>query len=250
MLNIKGEIKYIKRAGKFYLDTGKMISGIYKFDNLMNKRAFSDTEKNIVFEELFKNWGLQVLKNNRIEIEIDEELFKKDSGNFIFMPNHCSNIDVLVLLASSPKPIKFIAKKSLFKIPFLGKAMKYTGMFKLDRNNHDSSVNTLKEISSKLKINNNSVVNFPEGTRSNNSKLQKFKKGGFHLAIDSQIPIVPVTILNTGKINSIGDWRLKDGDIKIIYHKPIATKGLNKDDILKLMKKTELIIKKTIENNS
>ena len=241
---IETNIKHLKRMARFYIHTGKIISAIYKMENIMENLSFNKQDKEDMLNNLLKNWGEQTLKDIEFEVHIDNGIYNKNIKNAIFMANHNSNIDTLVLLATSPKPIRMIAKKILFKIPFFGKAMTHTGFFEIDRKNHSNSLKILNNISRKLNIENRSVLSFPEGSRSRTGKLQEFKKGVFHLSITSQVPIIPITILNTQKVNGIGDWRIKDGKIIIYYHKPIFTKNLTTKDIPELITK----VRKSIES--
>ncbi len=238
-------MKYIKRATRFLLDTKRTISYVYKIDKIAKKMSLSEKTKNTMLKELLQSWGKKCTKSAKIELEIHPKM-KDIKGNFILMPNHSSNMDIPLVLYTCNHSLRFIAKKSLFKFPYLGRVLKNLEMFEIDRNNLKKAIKTIDHASEKLKNGLNSVVIFPEGTRSKDGMLKKFKKGGFHMAIDSGCPIVPVTIIGANKINAVGDWKIKDGNVKIIYHEPIDSSKYSKKDLDKLINITRKMIEKDL----
>lgn len=118
--------------------------------------------------------------------------------NYIVIANHQSLLDILVVCAALPLNFKFLAKRELFYVPFLGWAMACAGYIPLDRASHESGRRAMKTISGLLakKV---SVLLFPEGTRSPDGKIHAFKTGAFKLAHDSRVEILPVVIDGTGR---------------------------------------------------
>ena len=117
----------------------------------------------------------------------------------IFMANHQSDFDILIVLAHIPGQFRWIAKKELFKIPIFGKAMRNAGYIEIDRQNHEKALKSLDEAAQKIREG-KSVVTFPEGTRSRDGKIRPFKQGMFHLAIRAGVPIVPISIIGAREI--------------------------------------------------
>jgi len=143
-------------------------------------------------------------------------------GPVIFMSNHQSNFDILALLAAMPRQFYWIAKKELFEIPVFGTSMRRGGYIPLDRSDGRKA---LKSMDSAAKVirEGKSVVIFPEGTRSKDFQLLPFKRGGFMLALKAGVPVVPITINGSGRINPAGRTRLYRGHITINLHPPVTT---------------------------
>ena len=179
-------------------------------------------------------WSKPMLKwvvGAKIEIEISrkaQELFDTNRGA-ILMSNHSSNLDITTCFVASPTPIVFLAKASIRKVPFLGGANARVGTVFVDRGNKDS---TLKAISTLVKTvkDGRSVVVYPQGTRSKDGALKRFKKGGFHLAVQANAPVVPVYIEGTHKRLPPGKFNLKRFSEPIIvrFGDPIISNDVEK----------------------
>jgi 1-acyl-sn-glycerol-3-phosphate acyltransferase len=157
------------------------------------------------------------------------------------MANHQSNFDIPVLLGHLKVQFRWLAKMELFKIPVFGRAMRKAGYISIDRHHRESAFESLKVASSKIKSG-VSVLIFPEGTRSRDGKIRPFKKGGFVMAIDSGVPIVPVVITGTRAINPRGSFRVYPGRVSMVIHKPIATSTYTRQTKEALMEKVRRVI--------
>lgn len=167
---------------------------------------------------------------------------------YIFMGNHQSHFDVLVLFYSLDMTIRFIAKKELFKIPVFGWALTASGMIKVDRGNRQKAVASIQKAFSKLnrKV---SICIFPEGTRSPEGVLLPFKKGGFVMAIDSGIPIVPISISGTKNILRKHSIRLNPGKVKMVISPPVDVTEYKYENRAELADKVRGIVEKNIDEN-
>ncbi len=141
-------------------------------------------------------------------------------GPVIFMSNHQSNFDILSLLAKMPRQIHWIAKKELFDIPVFGPSMRRGGYIPLNRGDGRKALQSMDEAAETIRRG-KSVVLFPEGTRTQDGDLLPFKRGGFILARKAAVPVLPVTINGSGKINPANQIRLFSGNIHITLHPPI-----------------------------
>lgn len=139
---------------------------------------------------------------------------------FIIMSNHQSNFDILALLAAIPDRFYWIAKKELFDIPLFGSSMKRGGYIPLDRSDGRKALKSM-EVAASMIHQGRSVVIFPEGTRSRDGRLLPFKRGGFMLAVRAGVPVVPVTVNGSGRVNPGGEIRLYPGNISIRVHPPV-----------------------------
>ncbi len=146
----------------------------------------------------------------------------------IFMSNHQSSFDILALLAAMPRQLHWIAKKELFDIPVFGPSMRRGGYIPLDRGDGRKALQSMDEAAAVIRQG-KCVVMFPEGTRTQDGHLLPFKRGGFILARKAGVPVIPVTINGSGRINPAGKIRLYSGDIEIILHSAI----LAPDDLRK-----------------
>ena len=174
-------------------------------------------------------WGQLGLAMNGITVTLTGAEYLPD-GPVIFMSNHQSNFDILSLLAAIPRQIHWIAKKELFEIPVFGPSMRRGGYIPLDRGDGRKALQSMDEAAATIHQG-KSVVLFPEGTRSTDGNLLPFKRGGFILARKADVPVIPVTINGSGRINPANQIRLYSGDIHITLHPPIAVpSGLRRSD--------------------
>ncbi|MBW2609557.1 MAG: 1-acyl-sn-glycerol-3-phosphate acyltransferase [Deltaproteobacteria bacterium] len=155
----------------------------------------------------------------------------------IYLSNHQSYFDIFTLLAGLPMDFKFLLKHELMKIPFLGSTMKRARYISIDRGDRRKALKSMNEAAEKIK-NGDSVLIFPEGTRSTDGHVQPFKKGGFHLALKSGCDIVPVSIIGSRDIVPKGSLRINRGTITMIIGRPVPVKDLLKRDMDGLIEQT------------
>ncbi|NLW35871.1 MAG: 1-acyl-sn-glycerol-3-phosphate acyltransferase [Syntrophorhabdus aromaticivorans] len=175
-----------------------------------------------VIHDLSRFWARLHLKMNGITVDVSG-LRNVTAPPYIFMCNHQSALDIFVLLVSLPVPFKWIAKRELFFIPFLGWAMKGAGYISLDRGNPREALKAIEGAAAKIRGGMN-IILFPEGTRSKDGILLPFKKGVFSLALRSKVPIVPVGIYGTSRLQPKGSFFPKQkGRTHVGIGKPIPT---------------------------
>ncbi len=170
-------------------------------------------------------WGKIQLWTTGTKVSIHGLENLDPSQSYILVSNHQSNFDIFAFLGYLPTQFRWIAKGELFHIPFLGWAMSRIGYIPIERDSPKKAYRGILLAAERVK-NGLSVMIFPEGTRSLNEKLQPFKKGVFLIALKSQAPILPITILGTGKIMHKGDWRTHPGKVEILIDPPIKTIGI------------------------
>jgi 1-acyl-sn-glycerol-3-phosphate acyltransferase len=175
-------------------------------------------------------WARLGLALNGINITLAGTKHLPD-GPVIFMSNHQSNFDILSLLAAIPRQINWIAKKELFDIPVFGSSMRRGGYIPLDRSDGRKALQSMDEAAATIHQG-KSVVLFPEGTRTPDGNLLPFKRGGFILARKADVPVIPVTINGSGRINPAGQIRLYSGNIHITLHPPVVVpSGLRRSEV-------------------
>ncbi len=160
---------------------------------------------------------------------------------FICMANHASAFDILALFAGLPVQFRWMAKEELFRIPLFGLVMRRSGYIPVDRSDRKKSLRSMAEAVRRI-ASGVSVVVFPEGTRSTDGALLPFKKGGFILALQAQVPILPVTLCGTGGIMSKDGWRINSGEVLLHISPPIETGGLGVETREALMQQTATTI--------
>ncbi|MCP3101943.1 1-acyl-sn-glycerol-3-phosphate acyltransferase [Myxococcus sp. K15C18031901] len=143
----------------------------------------------------------------------------------IFLMNHQSALDIPCAFAALPVNLRFVAKHVLRYVPFLGQYMSMTGMIFVDRSRHSAALASLRQAGGRIREG-ASILAFPEGTRSEDGRLQSFKKGPFMLALEAQVPIVPVAIEGSGRMLPVGSLLFYRGLIRVKVGQPIDTKGL------------------------
>ncbi|MBA4396386.1 MAG: 1-acyl-sn-glycerol-3-phosphate acyltransferase [Syntrophus sp. (in: bacteria)] len=167
----------------------------------------------------------------------------------IFMSNHQSDFDILVVLGFIPGQFRWIAKKELFKIPIFGGAMRNAGYIEIDRQNHEKAMKSLDIAAQKIREG-KSVMTFPEGTRSKDGRVKPFKQGMFHLAIKAGVPIIPVSIIGAGTIMPKRSLRIHPGKVTMIIDKPISVNGYTIEDREQLIERVRNVIVNNLERGT
>ena len=142
------------------------------------------------------------------------------AGTYIFMSNHVSNLDPPILVPLIPGRTSVLAKKEIWRIPILGKALDLAEIVPVERSNRDSAISSIRRAGEVMKHHINMTI-FPEGTRSPDGRLMPFKKGPFHLAAETGFSIVPITILGTYEMMPKGSSIIKSGTATLVFHRPI-----------------------------
>lgn len=174
-----------------------------------------------------------------------ENLDKKKS--YIIVCNHQSHFDIFVVYGWLMTDIKFVMKQELRKVPFIGWACEVIEFIYIDRSDNQKAIESLNNAKSKI-VNGTSAIFFPEGTRSRDGKIGKFKKGAFRMAMDLKLPILPVTINGTRKILPSHSFNLKPGTAEMIIHPAISTEGYTDSNVEELIEKTKNIISSQFKN--
>jgi 1-acyl-sn-glycerol-3-phosphate acyltransferase len=146
----------------------------------------------------------------------------------IFMSNHESNYDIPVLLSHLPRQFRWLAKAELFRIPIFGRSMSGAGYISINRSDRQSAFQSLARAAETIR-NGTSVMIFPEGTRSRDGRLLPFKKGGFVMAIDAKVPIVPLVIEGTHEIMPKGSLLIRPRPVTVTICEKIDTHGFSRE---------------------
>ena len=140
---------------------------------------------------------------------------------YLFMSNHQSQFDILALMSALDAfQLRWVAKQELRKVPVLGLCIQRTHQIIVDRESRTQAVATIRLVKELLNAG-ISVLFFPEGTRSKDGQLLPFKPGGFAVAVETGVPVVPVTVNGSRAIMPSGDWKVRAGEIEIVLSEPI-----------------------------
>jgi len=169
----------------------------------------------------------------------------KKGQSYVVMSNHQSHYDVWAMIGYIPLQLRWVIKKELRKIPAFGIGCERMGHIYIDRSDSSKSREELQVIRDKFKAG-SSVVFFPEGSRSSDGRLKPFKKGGFVMALQGEVPILPVTVQGSRFVLAKGSKKFHPGTIDIHIHQPIATDGYSYDTKEKLMDEVRISIQSKI----
>ena len=172
-------------------------------------------------------WGRVCLRITGVSMMV-EGLDHLDEGRrYVIMANHESSLDILVLLAALPPSVelRFLAKKSLFTIPFLGWAMKAAGFVPVDREDRSTAAATLKQTLDGVERGGSPLV-FPEQTWTTDGRLLPFARGGFLVALKSGLPILPVGLEGPRLVLPPGEGVIRPQPVTVRIGEAVSTEGV------------------------
>lgn len=170
------------------------------------------------------SWSRRLVEQAQIEIETTGLEHVDRERSYVVMSNHQSHYDIPVVFQSLGIRVRMIAKTELFKIPVMGRAMLDSGFIELDRSNRRLALVSMRKAKTRILHDQLSVWIAPEGTRSKDGSVGEFKTGGFYLALDAQVPILPVTIIGSIDVLRSGERVVHRGKtVKVVIGRPIPT---------------------------
>jgi 1-acyl-sn-glycerol-3-phosphate acyltransferase len=169
-------------------------------------------------------WARTIIRTSGIKIDVEGQDNIPMGRPVVFACNHASQFDILIMYEALPIQFRFVVKKELFKIPFLGLVMRLAGYIPIDRSGGKAALRSLQEAAGRLKKG-ESIIIFPEGTRSPDGRLRPFKTGGILIAVRAGCPIVPVAISGSHNVLPKGSLRVRPGRIKVTIGPPVQTVG-------------------------
>ena len=179
---------------------------------------------------IVKYWAKTIFKTMNINVRVIG-LDKLDrNADYIFAPNHASSLDIPLILGFLPFWIVPISKIELKWIPFLGWAMQAAGHVFVDRRDHEKAMLSIAKIKNSLLKNPRSILIFPEGSRTNDGKVNQFKTGGLSIGISTKISIVPVAIEGTFESLSKHSKKFINKLLIINIGSPVDTRKYSIDD--------------------
>ncbi|HSL24642.1 MAG TPA: lysophospholipid acyltransferase family protein [Acidimicrobiia bacterium] len=166
------------------------------------------------------------------------------SRSHVVVANHLSVLDIMACFLAVPLPIRFLAKKELFKVPLLAPAMRAIGIVEVDRVARSAIHEQVNNQASALVASGRSLIIYPEGTRSRSGELRPFKKGAFTMAVAGGIPVLPVTIAGTHRAWPPGKLWIYGGKLTVVIDPPIETTGSGREEVARLAEQARAIIER------
>lgn len=230
---------YFKFIGSLIINNGYL----KKVDKLLEEGKNQEYEEFVT--KKVSEWAMNRMNDSGAKVNVYgiENLPKE--GSMLFVSNHQSNFDILLLLSYIPVSKGFVAKVELEHFPFVSQWMKRIHCLFMDRNDIKQSAQIIIDGIKQLKSGINMVI-FPEGTRSKTGELGEFKAGSFKLALKSKKPLIPITIDGTRNVMEANNYKIKGETINLYIHEPIDTTILTKEEISELPDKVKSIIEKDL----
>ena len=174
-----------------------------------------------------RTWSRLILRTTGVTVEVSGLDRLERGRTYVFVANHQSIYDIPILFWSLPFQLRIIAKESLGRFPFLGWHLRRTGHLLVNRSRPDRAIFAW---ASALTSRGLSLIVFPEGTRSRNGRVGRFKGGSFHLALEAGLPVVPLSVVGSRHVMLKGRLATYPGHVRLVVHPPIQTTGMAGDD--------------------
>ncbi|MBI2189699.1 MAG: 1-acyl-sn-glycerol-3-phosphate acyltransferase [Acidobacteria bacterium] len=172
-------------------------------------------------------WAKLILLTTGVRVDV-QGLDRLTARTYVFVANHQSHYDTAILFAVLPYQLRIIAKQSLGRFPFLGWHLRRTGHLLVDRRRPDRTA--IFDWAARLTSQQLSLIVYPEGTRSADGRVGRFKGGSFHIALEAGLPVVPLSVVGTRRIMQKGRLAARPGRVRLVVHEPIDTSMLGGTD--------------------
>ena len=199
-------------------------------------------------DKVLKFWCRLIVYTSGIRITVKGLENFDPNKQYVVMMNHVNMFDGLIILANLPMKARGIEEESHFKWPVYGWLISGLGNVPINRKSGRRALESLRKAGEYMRRHEDlSVVIFPEGTRTRTGKLQKIKKGGFLLAVESGLEILPVVQVGSYAIKKKIHWFILPGHIELIFEKPVPTDGVTRATIPQLMEEVTGVFRKYVD---
>jgi 1-acyl-sn-glycerol-3-phosphate acyltransferase len=191
------------------------------------------------FDERLFDWSARILRCADAKLSIEGVPIPPPTESFVVMSNHQSLYDIPIIYQTLKRRIRMVAKSELFNVPVWSQAMRTSGMIELNRSDRRSALESLKKAGAQIREGVNVWI-APEGTRSRTGVLGPFKSGGFHMAMEAGVRILPITIVNSGQILPAKGYSMTPGlTVRVVVHEPVDPKTYGrkrKDELVRTIR--------------
>lgn len=201
---------------------------------------FNDTSPWI--DRVIRGWSRAWLWSSGTRLSVTGEEHVDPEQAYIVVANHLSALDIMACFLAVRVPIRYLAKKELFKIPVLAQGMRAAGIIEVDRKARSAIHQEVNRQAQELLEKKRSLIIFAEGTRPRDGSMKAFKKGAFTMAIAGELPILPVTLHGTREAFPPGQVWVRGGPVEVVIDPPIPTLGMTMADTGTLRDQTYQVI--------
>jgi 1-acyl-sn-glycerol-3-phosphate acyltransferase len=194
-----------------------------------------------------RTWSRLILATTGVHVDVEGMDRLVPGRTYVFVSNHQSIYDIPILFWSLPYQLRIIAKESLGRFPFLGWHLRRTGHMLVNRSRPDR--HAIFSWASRLTSQGLSLIVFPEGTRSRDGRVARFKGGSFYLALEAGLPIVPLSVIGSRHIMLKGRLATCPGRVRLVVHEPIVTSGRSGSDAKAFAEQVRRIISPDAESD-
>lgn len=190
-------------------------------------------------------WCRWILKLCGIHVDVEGAEHIDRSRSYVIISNHLSNFDIWTTFACVPAKIRFVAKKELVRYPIFGQALALSDHIIIDRAKPEQAIEIINRQARERIGEGFCILFYAEGTRSRDGKVHAFKKGGALLALQTGLPIIPMSVSGTRKFLPRGSAIIRPGGrVKIVLGEPIETAGLGVDARVELTERVRAVVVK------
>jgi 1-acyl-sn-glycerol-3-phosphate acyltransferase len=182
-------------------------------------------------------WSGLILRTTGVTV--DRQGVELPVASCVFVANHASIYDIPILFSALPRQLRIIAKQALGNVPFIGWHLRWAGHLLVDRQHPGPAV--LKKMR-RMMSHRASLIVFPEGSRSSDGQIRRFKGGVFLLAIDNGLPVVPVSVSGSVAVMPKGRLMVCPAAVRVTVHEPISTAGLTREDARSLAERVHDVV--------
>lgn len=183
-----------------------------------------------LFDWIHRTWARSILGAARAKVVVEGLEHARAGRAQILVANHQSMLDIWALMGAVPASLRFVAKEELSRIPIFASACRAAGHVFIDRRNPGKAAEAIRSAGERMRREGLTLVVFPEGTRSADGRLGRFRRGAFALAIETQADLIPVAIEGGARILGRGAKRVRPGTIRIRLAPPVPLAGLGAAD--------------------
>ncbi|HEU4405005.1 MAG TPA: lysophospholipid acyltransferase family protein [Polyangiaceae bacterium] len=208
------------------------IDGLFRISAFTLFDAFRDGVRRDRSDARIAWWARSVVEGTPIDLRVRGRERLEGGKTFLLMSNHQSHYDIPVLFHAVSSSIRMVTKTELFRLPIFGPALREAGFIEIDRSNRHQAIASLRRAREALRAGVHVWI-APEGTRSRTGELLPFKKGGFMLAVEAKLPILPVGIAGTRDVLPADAWLTSRGRrVGVAIGEPISPEGKRRDELM------------------
>jgi len=190
-------------------------------------------------------WARLFLAIIGVKLRVEGQDHIDRARSYVFVSNHQSNIDIPAHFLACRNPIRYLAKKELFKVPILGYLLRHLDFIEVDRQAHASAHGEINHQVTRTVSLGHSLIIYPEGTRTRDGSIQPFKKGAFRIAIDNGMDVIPMATSSTARQVWPRESRIiRRGAVRVVVGEPISVAGLSTADLDGLREEAEVAVHK------